>query len=138
MLPDDGHFALTVANAVPPRPADSRAWPWSWTTTARRRTPPRHRRFSPTGRCARAERSGDGLVSLSGDAQDLWDALARTRGLIIPPDDSGLAQQVTLAVLGSHRAELMAADKDSGHGAKQGVLRLRPESGSRSTAGSRT
>lgn len=55
-------------------------------------------------------------------------ATARTWGLNIPPDDSGLAQQVDVAVLGAHRAELIAAGKDSGRGATRGVLRLRPES----------
>ncbi len=31
-------------------------------------------------------------------------------------------------MLGAHRTELIAAGKDSGRGAKRGVLRLRPES----------
>ncbi|GAA3291592.1 ArsR/SmtB family transcription factor [Streptomyces cinereospinus] len=63
-----------------------------------------------------------------GALQRPYRATARTRGLIIPPDDSGLAQQVDLAVLGAHRTELIAAGKDSSRGAKRGVLRLRPES----------
>ncbi|MGW4384191.1 ArsR/SmtB family transcription factor [Kitasatospora sp. NPDC004531] len=63
-----------------------------------------------------------------GALQRPYRATARTRGLIIPPDDSGLAQQVDLAVLGAHRTELIAAGKDSGRGAKRGVLRLRPSS----------
>ncbi|MBL1083580.1 winged helix-turn-helix transcriptional regulator [Streptomyces actinomycinicus] len=63
-----------------------------------------------------------------GALQRPYRATARTRGLIITPDDSGLAQQVDLAVLGAHRTELIAAGKDSGRGAKRGVLRLGPES----------
>ncbi|MFI9162617.1 ArsR/SmtB family transcription factor [Kitasatospora aureofaciens] len=63
-----------------------------------------------------------------GALQRPYRATARTRGLIITPDDSGLAQQVDLAVLGAHRTELIAAGKDSGRGANRGVLRLRPES----------
>jgi predicted ArsR family transcriptional regulator len=55
-------------------------------------------------------------------------ATARTWGMDIPPDDAGLAQQVDLALLGAHRAELVAAGRDSGRGATRGVLRLRPES----------
>jgi predicted ArsR family transcriptional regulator len=55
-------------------------------------------------------------------------ATARTWGMDIPPDDAGLAQQVDLALLGAHRAELIAAGRDSGRGATRGVLRLRPES----------
>jgi predicted ArsR family transcriptional regulator len=55
-------------------------------------------------------------------------ATARTWGMNIPPDDAGLAQQVDLALLGAHRAELIAAGRDSGRGATRGVLRLRPES----------
>jgi predicted ArsR family transcriptional regulator len=64
----------------------------------------------------------------NGALQRPYRATARTWGLTIMPDDSGLAQQVDLAVLGAHRAELIAAGKDSGRGAKRGVLRLRPES----------
>jgi predicted ArsR family transcriptional regulator len=63
-----------------------------------------------------------------GALQRPYRATARTWGLTIMPDDSGLAQQVDLAVLGAHRAELITAGKDSGRGAKRGVLRLRPES----------
>ncbi|MFE7558768.1 ArsR/SmtB family transcription factor [Kitasatospora sp. NPDC057500] len=63
-----------------------------------------------------------------GALQRPYRATARTWGLIILPDDSGLAQQVDLAVIGAHRTELIAAGKDSGRGAKRGVLRLRPES----------
>ena len=55
-------------------------------------------------------------------------ANARTWGMSILPDGSGLAQQVDLAVLGAHRAELIAAGPDSGRGAARGVLRLGPES----------
>lgn len=64
----------------------------------------------------------------NGALQRPYRATARTWGLTIMPDDAGLGQQVDLAVLGAHRAELIAAGKDSGRGAKQGVLRLRPES----------
>ncbi len=63
-----------------------------------------------------------------GALQRPYRATARTWGLSILPDDSGLAQQVELAVLGAHRAELIAAGPDSGRGAARGVLRLRPES----------
>ncbi|MEU9042869.1 MULTISPECIES: winged helix-turn-helix domain-containing protein [unclassified Kitasatospora] len=63
-----------------------------------------------------------------GALQRPYRATARSRGLIILPDDAGLAQQVDLAVIGAHRTELIAAGKDSGRGAKRGVLRLRPES----------
>lgn len=63
-----------------------------------------------------------------GALQRPYRATARTWGMSILPDDSGLAQQVELAVLGAHRAELIAAGPDSGRGAARGVLRLRPES----------
>ncbi|ONI80026.1 transcriptional regulator [Actinosynnema sp. ALI-1.44] len=55
-------------------------------------------------------------------------ATSRTRGLSILHDDTGLGQRVELAVLGAHRAELIAAGVDSGRGSHRGVLRLRPES----------
>lgn len=64
----------------------------------------------------------------NGALQRPYRATARTWGLTIMPDDAYLGQQVDLAVLGAHRAELIAAGKDSGRGAKRGVLRLRPES----------
>lgn len=64
----------------------------------------------------------------NGALQRPYRATARTWGMSILPDDSGLAQQVDLAVLGAHRAELIAAGPDSGRGAARGVLRLRPES----------
>jgi hypothetical protein len=63
-----------------------------------------------------------------GALQRPYRATARTWGMSILPDDSGLGQQVDLAVLGAHRAELIAAGPDSGRGAARGVLRLRPES----------
>jgi len=63
-----------------------------------------------------------------GALQRPYRGTARTWGMTILPDDTGLAQQVDLAVLGAHRAELIAAGKDSGRGAKRGTLRLRPES----------
>jgi hypothetical protein len=63
-----------------------------------------------------------------GALQRPYRATVRTWGMSILPDDSGVAQQVDLAVLGAHRAELIAAGPDSGRGASRGVLRLRPES----------
>nr|WP_232327833.1 winged helix-turn-helix domain-containing protein [Kibdelosporangium sp. MJ126-NF4]CEL13751.1 transcriptional regulator, ArsR family [Kibdelosporangium sp. MJ126-NF4] len=55
-------------------------------------------------------------------------ATSRTHGLGILHDDTGLGQRVELAVLGAHRAELIAAGVDSGRGSCRGVLRLSPES----------
>lgn len=55
-------------------------------------------------------------------------ATSRTLGLSILHDDSGLSQRVELAMLGAHRAELIAAGADSGRGSSRGVLRLGPRS----------
>ncbi|WP_370944089.1 ArsR/SmtB family transcription factor [Amycolatopsis sp. cg5] len=55
-------------------------------------------------------------------------ATQRTWGLsILDADEPGLSQQVDLAMLGAHRAEVVAAGPDAGRGVSRGVLRLRPE-----------
>lgn len=56
-------------------------------------------------------------------------ATQRTWGLsILDVGDAELSQQVDLALLGAHRAEVVAAGPDAGRGVSRGVLRLRPES----------
>lgn len=52
----------------------------------------------------------------NGALQRPYRATARTWGLTIMPDDAGLAQQVDLAVLGAHRAELIAEFEDEPDG----------------------
>lgn len=56
-------------------------------------------------------------------------ATGRTWGLgIVDVDDPELSHDVNLALLGAHRAELVAAGPDAGRGTRRGVLRLGPES----------
>lgn len=55
-------------------------------------------------------------------------ATQRTFGLSILNADTGLAHRLELAVVGAHRAEMIAAGPDSARGGTRGVLRLGPES----------
>ncbi|RKT68659.1 helix-turn-helix protein [Saccharothrix variisporea] len=55
-------------------------------------------------------------------------ATGRTWRLGLVDDGEGLVQQVDLAMLGAHRAEIIEAGPDASRDVRRGVLRLGPES----------
>lgn len=61
-------------------------------------------------------------------------ATGRTWRLGLVDDGEGLAQQVDLAMLAAHRAELIEAGPDAGRDVRRGILRLGPESQAELTA----
>jgi hypothetical protein len=55
-------------------------------------------------------------------------ATGRTWGLVVDLEPAALGQQVELAVLAAHRAEMIEAGPGAVRDAARGILRLRPES----------
>ncbi|CCH30042.1 helix-turn-helix domain-containing protein [Actinosynnema sp. NPDC047251] len=67
-------------------------------------------------------------TSAKGALERPYRATGRTWQLgLIDVEGVGLAQQVDLAVLAAHRAEIVEAGPDSGRGMSRGVLRLGPD-----------
>jgi hypothetical protein len=64
-----------------------------------------------------------------GSRERPYRATGRTWGLVgVDLDEPGLVEQVDVAILAAHRAELVQAGRDAHRDLSRGILRLRPES----------
>jgi DNA-binding transcriptional ArsR family regulator len=64
-----------------------------------------------------------------GSRERPYRATGRTWGLVgVDLDEPGLIEQVDVAILAAHRAELLQAGPDAHRDLSRGILRLRPES----------